>query len=170
MDELEPVKPLPHTREIPVPELGPDVSFTMVNPWMLPEGNEPIMAPLSQRDGEGDESYAARLEQRRQDLRRQKKERLSQLIVSWRGITDMHGKALPAPRENPDVFDTMPSIIHVKLAQALNAMELDMEWDPTKRPTPQTETTASPTQNANTSRSRTKSEPTPARTEPDSLL
>jgi hypothetical protein len=157
LDALDPVKPLPHTREIPVPEIGPDAFITMVNPWMLPEPDQPVQRAVDRDD-------IVALEAQRQRERAEQKAELAKLIPSWRGITDYEGNVLPPPREDPDVFDRMPVVIPGKIRQALQALELDMEWDPTKRPkkdADQNQSTNSATKSESSSPTPTKSEPTP---------
>lgn len=116
-----------YVKRVPIPELGPDIYMMMVNPWMLPKEK-----PLNKNAT--DEERTARINQRMADL-----------IREWNVPDFRTDQVLPLPKDDPTVFDRVPEIITAKMGQAINAMDLDAEWDPTKRPEAAEAPTMAPT-------------------------
>ena len=114
----------PSAKTIPIPELGPGASITMNNPWMLP-----IDRGIPKRLF--DDGNEAELET---EIIKRGKERLRLLIPAWKGITDVAGNELAAPAEDPEVYERVPSIVHLRVNEAIANLERNMEWDPTKPP------------------------------------
>jgi hypothetical protein len=126
---------IPYSKVIPLVELGPDASITVLNPWMLP-ADKPLAAELL-RPRQHDAEEAARLDQLETEIENRMREKLRLMVLGWTGIMDpTTGAPMPLPRDDETAVERCPAIVRRKLRQAIEAMELDMEWDPTRRRTP----------------------------------
>jgi hypothetical protein len=120
--------------------MGPDVTITLRNPWWLPKPpSVPVsMQPRADQDADKQEARLAALEAW---IEQQATAQLTAMLVDWNGVTDEEGQPLPLPKDDPTVLERLPRAIRMKVQQAIAACEVDVSWDPTKRPNkPQTQT------------------------------
>jgi len=143
---------IPHAKVIPVPEIGGDAYIVMLNPWMLPLA-KPYPRECRVREGMTDAQKEVANAAFEAESERRMREEFALLVKDWHGITDAAtGEPLAVPRDDPTAYDRAPRVVRLKLSQAAMATELDMEWDPTRRPAPpkpsETQTSVPPSDSA----------------------
>jgi len=125
---------IPYRFTIGIKELGHDASITLLNPWLLPEPPS-VPRELMKRDGvevtaQQEDTRIAALEDW---FEARMREQLVMLVEDWHGIVDLTtGKDLALPKDDPTSYDKCPRIVKRWVQRAIQACEVDMEWDPTK--------------------------------------